>query len=598
MIRYRTLQQWFFPHAVYQDARDFFAQADGLAQGTFVVVTVHAEQLGSHSFVKPGWRLVDVCGYDDGHTHLMMMADASAAVNVTLPDEPDTVPVASLMIGAAFHHQGKAMIEFAEYHEREHPDDAAMLWLAWYGEPGECPLEASPRRRVVRFAPEAYSEGHAYAAMIEAGASVTSLSHIAWLHFTARVPRAAITKAEWTLANVPNHSVVLLRDGVGDTMHNVLGRFDAMAYAPMERDWPTPHPAYVAEDHLGLMSRKGLVPLVVFVSYEKADSTQPGFPVAMQMQRDAYVERLHGKATDQTPAWKALARPVREYPGETTPESVVHVACDVRQGDAGLSRLLNAMQATAAHPERVTVWLARDEGDGATYERPDWCTMTLHETDTRYTRVTGTGPRLAGACLSMSYGDRVADGDVVLFANSDLTVETLGWDDIMRRSVLTEDQDGPTLFVANDGEHRGERCRVWWLSGATARALDWCVSEEWEEYQGEFVYAIAGLFIPPRAVYFEGVCMPWAGQRKLEARHVMADKGNDIARMHSRMGSDRATAMYLAMRDGSRITAANLNCERKARGEHAGARALVLRMDINPTSGTVTPKVTFDKETT
>lgn len=590
MMQFRSLQQWFFPHAVFQDARDFFEQADTLAQGTFVVVLLHIEQVQSPEFTKIGWRIVDAAIYDDGHMHLMLVRDQSADTALRLPDAPDDAEIDALVIASAFHHQGRDMAEFAEYHEREHP--SASLWLAWYGAPEQCPVDPGPRRRVVRFAPEAYSEGAAYRAMLVGIANEERVSHVAWLHFTARMPGAAIEKAATMLREVPNHSLALLRNGVADGRHNVLGRADAMAYCPPSTQWPTPNPAFVAADHLTRLCRRGLVPLVVFVAYDASDSTIPAFPASRALQRDRYVGRLHGviQERDEAPSWTALACPGRAYPSSPAATSRVHLIVDVREGDAGIERFLSTAQATAADPASITAWLARDNGEA--YQPPEWCQMRV---ECVQTKAHGTGPRLHAAIFKATQNDEVRAKDVVLFVPSEAVFETLGWDEIARRSLQREDEVGALLFIANDGEREGLRCVVWWLSGATALSLDLAVTPEWNEYQGEWLYTLAGLFSPPRAIYYEGVCIPVVGQAKREQQLVVLDKGSDAAHISSMIGIERATAQYKAMIDKPIALGTNLTSQRSARGKVAGARPIALRMEVNTTSGQIEPRIVFEE---
>lgn len=527
MDRFRYLQQWFFPHVVFQDARDFFEQADTLAQGTLAIVVMHREQMAHARFVKAGWWLIEAGTFDDGHVYVIACRRWDARVDLTLPDAPDLTPVTKPVIAAAFFHQGRLAVEFQDHHAEHAPEFERVI--VWFG--GPCPVEPGPGQRVIAYAPEVYTEAQAYEAVLDA---VPEASHIAWLDPAMRLSTDALRKAQFVLETVPNHSVVMLRSSPSELGFGLYGTPPALRHCQPWDGWPTNSPALCASEHEIALSRAGIVPVTTFVSYSMSKATRLPTPASDKAHHAAFGQVLHlGRPRTREPGWLSPHEFLAHGDEEAVERSRVHVLVDVRGDDGvGVEKMLRTAQGMAAHPERVQVWLARKR---ALPLMPDWLTMTL--TDVDVDPEAGHGGRLA--YLAPYVESQAEPGDVVLYVTSDCTFETPGWDDIMRRAVARESFVGRRVHIANDTRSHGLLCEVWWLAAHTAKALDWAVTPDWDGFQGAFLGAVA--HAAECGIYYHGVIVACPEDEDRED-----DGERDAAQIRS-LGGARAEAMLAAL---------------------------------------------------
>lgn len=570
MHRHRTLARWFFPHVVFQDVRDFFADGDSMAIGTMASILMHEEQV-TGPLLKNGWGLVEATLYEDGYAHIVAVRKPEAKLIVELPSEPDPTACDDILVCASFRDRAE-LLAFEQHHEPL----GVERWLTWYGD-GACPLEPNRGRYIVSYAPEAYNEWDAHNRAVSVVARST-YSHAALLHSSTRLTSSALEKCRHTLLTASNHSVLSLRGGTDTEPRLLFGRSDALAAVPYWDGWPTPEGYCAAEHHLA-MGRAGVIPVATFVNYTESDATVQVHEWSQTRQAMAFKEVVHrGRGKYDEPD----ARPSPEHRSPSSTTRTIFVLCPTREREKRLMRMLNTMQATATHPERVHLWLGYDESDRKSkrLEKPEWFEgqLRLFEAETE-----GLGP-----CVhAMAEAIDPPDDAVMLYIGDDCVFETTGWDEIVDSSLEREAEEGPLVFYPNDGLQCGAMTIWWWASGKTARAMDWIMSSEWNVHNDTFVWTIAHLFSPPRVAFYRNLMLAHAWEAEHEKQ--LDTRPKDVARINSRLGEDRATLFWEALKGKENATTGEYKC--RARDPYMGQGALEMSVTLDDATGRVKPAI-------
>jgi hypothetical protein len=124
-----------------------------------------------------------------------------------------------------------------------------------------------------------------------------------------------------------------------------------------------------------------------------------------------------------------------------------------------VNRLFSSIAVTTSHLDQVEVVLYVDEDDTGSRD--------LDSTDFRVTRIVGPALTMGGynsACF------KKARGDVLILANDDMVIRTLGWDDRIR-AMNAEFEDQIYLGYANDLFKKSRFCTFPIMSRRTCELL-------------------------------------------------------------------------------------------------------------------------------